>query len=401
MTLQEILEEAKRKLSAPGVQNTGHTGAAGLTDLGWTEYVANKIAPKAYASSGGSNLLPGENSTGAILNTVAPVPYQAAKTATKIYDNLPQTGGGGGQQQPQNTGGGGSELDELREIERAGNLNPAQRTRLAELTKDTGGGGGVDFNAILQQQRALARQVYDEGMRRASAAFDRTRGIVDEGRQLLGKRKEEFKGLFDEGGAKILDTYEGERGNLQSSAEGAATRSANSLRAMGLGGSAVIKSEGKQRQNNVKALGSLQTQRDTNDSANKREYDERLNWANVQDSALTRQLADAEEARRSAEAQAGLIEAGDVQGINERLGGYLQSILSNQMAAEQASKATGEYVANPYAVDINSFKGALQSVVPTIGGAGAGGIDNMGVNIQEQDPRLALLRKRAGGALYA
>lgn len=262
---------------------------------------------------------------------------------------------------------------------------------------------GVDFNALLEQQRALARSAYDEGLRRASAAFERARRLYDEGIGALSKRREEFKGLFEEGEGKILDRYEQERGNLQASAQNAETRSRNALRALGLGGSAYVKQEGQQRQTNAKAAGELSTQRSENDRANQREYDSRLDWANTQESSLKRILADAEEARRSAENQSGLIYAGDVSGINSQMGNFLNSILNNQLALQTANAATTEKVANPYAVNISDLTGALTAQLPTIGGGAGQAAGGNVVAPNTLDELLALQRKAGvyGGGLYA
>lgn len=376
-----------------GRSDIGHTGAAGTPELGVTEYVSDKLG-LGRNDQGGSGAVPGANTTGAVLGAVAPAPYTALKAVTPYITSNPpaQSGGGGG-------GGGGSELDELKAIEAAGNLNPAQKTRLEELTAPTGGGGVPD---TFGQMIALARAAAEEGRRRAGEQYNRARGIYDEGIGLLGKRKQEFQDLFDTGRETILDRYEGERGNLQASDQGARTRMSNALRAMGLGGSAFIKSEGRQTQNAAKALGGLQTQRNTNENANQNEFDTRQEWANTQQTALGRYLQDAEENRRAAENQTSLVERGDVNQINSNINSYLQNMYNTQAALAASGQEIGGFKANPYAVNMESMVGALNGGIPQVGQMGAGGVQN--VNLQEQDPTLALLKRRggvAGAGLYA
>lgn len=378
-----------------GRSDIGHVGAAGTPELGISEAISDRLGG-GRNDQGGSSAVPGANTTGAVLGAVAPAPYQALKAVTPYITSNPpaqSSGGGGG-----GGGAGGSELDELKAIEAAGNLNPAQKTRLAELTAPTGGGAPDNFSQMV----SLARAIADEGRRRAGEAFNRARGIYDEGQGLLGKRKEEFQKLFDTGRETILDRYEGERGNLQASDQGARTRMSNALRAMGLGGSAFIKSEGRQTQNAAKALGGLQTERNTNENANKGEFDSRQEWANTQQSALDRFLQDAESNRVAAENQTDLAERGDVNQINNNLSSYLQNMYNTQAALAAAGQGIGEYKANPYAVNMSSMEGALNGGIPQVGQMGAGGVQN--VNIKDQDPTLALLKRRggvAGAGLYA
>jgi hypothetical protein len=376
-----------------GRSDIGHVGAAGTPELGITEAISDAFGGSRN-DQGGSTAVPGANTTGQVLGAVAPAPTAALRAITPYITSAPPSSGGGGGQTPPPS----SELDELKAIEAAGNLNPAQKTRLAELTAPTGGGAPSGFNEMI----ALARSIADEGRRRAGEQFNRARGIYDEGVGLLGKRKEEFQKLFDEGRETILDRYEGERGNLQASDQGARTRMSNALRAMGLGGSAFIKSEGRQTQNAAKALGGLQTQRNENENANKGEFDTRQEWANTQQSALSRYLQDAESNRVAAENQTDLAERGDVNQINNNIASYLQNIYNTQAALAAAGQGISEFKANPYAVNMDSMVGALNGGVPQVGQMGAGGVQN--VNIKDQDPTLALLKRRggvAGAGLYA
>lgn len=74
---------------------------------------------------------------------------------------------------------------------------------------------------------------------------------------------------------------------------------------------------------------------------------------------------------------------------------------NTQAALAAAGKDIGSFTANPYAVNMSSMVNALNGSVPQVGG-GASGVQN--VNLQEQDPTLALLKRRggvAGAGLYA
>jgi len=251
------------------------------------------------------------------------------------------------------------------------------------------------FERNVQSQRDLARSTYEEGKRQAGDAFNRARGIYDEGVGLLGQRKQEFQKLFSEGQDNILNRYESERGNLQAASQGAETRSANSLRALGLGGSAAIKSQGRLAQQNARAAGELATQKDQNESANTGVFNERQTWANTQDSALQRSLQDAYDQRTAAENQAGLVERGDYQGIQQNVDGFLQN-LSNQQASLAASRqGIGGYTANPTSINFADLTGGLQAVAPQLGGGAQSETD---VNIQEQDNSIqARLKRLLGG----
>jgi len=251
------------------------------------------------------------------------------------------------------------------------------------------------FERNVQAQRDLARSTYEEGNRRAGDAFNRARGVYDEGVGLLGQRKQEFQNLFSEGQDNILNRYEGERGNLQAASQGAETRSANSLRALGLGGSAAIKSQGRQAQQNARAAGELATQRDQNESANTGAFNERQTWANTQQSALQRSLQDATDQRTAAENQAGLIERGDNQGIQQNIDGFLQNLANQQASLAATRQGIGGYTANPSSINFSDLTGGLQAVAPQLAG---GAQPEMGVNIQEQDNSIqARLRRLLGG----
>lgn len=264
----------------------------------------------------------------------------------------------------------------------------------------SGGGGGVDFNALVEQQRALAREAYNEGLRRAGAAYDRAKGLYDEGTQLIGKRRGEFKELFDTGNVNIATEYQGRGGELGTSAQNRRSADAAALQAQGFGGSAVERAQNRQTRDETRALRSLQENRDTNKQENLGQFNERQTWADTQEAGLRRGLEDAAENRRAAENQAGLVERGDYQGITNNINSFLQNILQNQLALDASNKGVSEYAANPYAVNIDSVAGQLQQQLPQVsGGRGSAGA-NQGVSLDEQQKRLALLKKQAGGNLY-
>lgn len=244
------------------------------------------------------------------------------------------------------------------------------------------------LQSLYERQLNAARE---EARRQAGAGYDRARGIYDEGMGLLKNRRQEFQNLFEQGRGNILDRFEQGRGELQASDQGAQTRLANAMRAMGMGGSAYIKSIGKQTQDAAKALGGLQTERNNNENANLGEFNSRQDWANTQEGALQRSLEDANNARSAAESSSDI-------GYLQDMGNLFNTILSNQLAAKAAA---GSYTANPYAVNISDMTKALNGTLPNMTG-GEGTVQD--VNLKEQDPTLALLKKRpgvAGAGLYA
>ena len=295
-----------------------------------------------------------------------------------------------------------SRLDELKAIEAAGNLNPAQKTELQQLQEPTQGSGGTNaFEALVQR----ARGAYEEAVNRARYGLDRARGVRDEGLGLLGKRRAEFKETYDTGNNDILTSYEGERGNLQASNTGAQQRAANALRAMGItGGSGAINYQGRIRQEQAKQQGNLSTEKTKNEKANLGQFNERNLWADTQEGEINRAYRDAEEAARATEAQAGLVLQGDVDDNNRNAENDCNYILANQQALAAAGQNVKGYVANPYAVDVNNYTGAIANNIPAVGTTGGTNTVNTGVSLEEMDPTLAVLLKRAGVAgagLYA
>lgn len=242
------------------------------------------------------------------------------------------------------------------------------------------------FATLLGRARDAARSTAENG-------FNRARGIYDEGMGLLKTRKDEFQNVFDTGNENILNSYEKGRGELQTSNAGAETRMANAMRALGLGGSAFVKSEGAQRQTAAKGLGTLNSEKNTNDLANLGQFNENQNWANTQENSLSRSLEDANNARSAAESSSDI-------GYLQDMGNLFNTILSNQLAVNASA---GTKVANPYTVNISDMTSALNGTTPSLTAGGEGTVQN--VKLQDQDPTLALLKKVrsgvAGAGLYA
>ena len=227
-------------------------------------------------------------------------------------------------------------------------------------TAPTSGGTGYDFGAIIQRQ-----------MDTANGLYDRAKGIYDEGKNALASKMTQFKNNFDQGNADILQGYQRGAGELQSSAQGAATRNSNALRALGLGGSAVERTQGRQTQNNMKALASLQDIRGANELQNKTAYDENTQWGNAMDSQLKRSLDDAGYQRQAAS-----------NGLMDNLSNIFNNIINNQMAY---AASIGQKAANPTMVDIPSMLNTLQGVISNNGLSG-GSVENQNVNIDQNDP---------------
>lgn len=257
-------------------------------------------------------------------------------------------------------------------------------------------GSGFDFNAVLEQQRKLAASAYEEAKRRAQAGYDRAKGVFDEGLGLLGKRRGEFSDTYNQGNSDILTSYEGGRGELQAADQGAQTRLANILRAAGLGGSAALRGQGRLTQNNAKNLGTLNEARAGNERENLKGFNANTDWANTQESALYRTLADAAEAQRATENQAGLVEQGDLAGINERSGGYLDQILNNQLALQSMMGGINSKAVSPYSVNLPSLTGKLSSSVPTLSGNGS--TTDQAVSLSPTQSYLDWLKQQSAGA---
>jgi hypothetical protein len=277
-------------------------------------------------------------------------------------------------------------------------LNPVQKDAYDKLNTSTPTGEfpGInpDFNALYER----ARQAYETGKRNAQYAYDRSRGIYDEGMQGLGKKRELFSQLLGEGKDSILDRFEEGRGNLQASAQGAQKRMGNVMRAAGItGGSPLINATGRQTQENMKQLGSLNTSRDVNERENQRAFDSNTDWANTQESSLNRYLTDADMYRKNAEDMNWQLMAQNEGDINNQMGSYFNSILSNQQALDAARGGIGSYSATPFNMNMSNMLGAINAQIPQFGSEGGG---SQNVSLNEQDPTYANLLKRLGGTMY-
>lgn len=397
MTLQELLAQA-----------TGFTGQpiyrpeTGQIDLGLTEKLQQIVAPdKAYASSGGSDLVGGDNTTGQVLGAVstvvpplAPVSNYVTNTTNTAQANYDQMVNDAAASQP--AGAGTSEYDELKAIADAGNLNPVQKTRWDELNAPTGGGSN---DGGLAAQIALARGAYDNAIRGLQNAFGEARGVYDEGIGLLGKRRGEFKDIYDTGNNDILTSFEGERGNLQRSSVNNKTRLRNILRATGMGGSAYTRGIGSQDKANLRNLGALSNEKTANERENLRGYNTNQDWANQQEGALGRYLQAAQNRLQEGVGKAGLIEQGDVAGINNAFNDLRSNIFSQNAALKAAQGDISGYTANPFAPNLSDMTNSLNVSIPSFG------VDaNQGQNVNQNLNNLSyldLLKRRAGGSLYA
>jgi len=242
---------------------------------------------------------------------------------------------------------------------------------------------GYDPLGALEMARNLARTT-------AQQAYDRARGIWDEGKALLGQRKEEFKGLFDTSSNQILGASERERGNLQASNQGATERLGNSLRAMGLGGSAFIRGTGRQTQEAAKMAGQISSGKSAADTENLRGYNTNLDFANTQESALDRYLRDAANTRGNVESTT------DINYLND-IGGVFNTLLANQAAINASTKG---YEANPYQANLTSMLNSLGSQVPQFGNDVR--TNNAATNLAPENlSYLEKLRQQVGGNLYA
>ena len=399
--LEKLLQRARGSIGRTADQVGSYLGNP-LPEMGWTERAE---------AAGGSVLGVEDRINKSLENTggIAEGDYSSALRMGAPYAPSRADGGILTRPQAQQNSGAVESFLKSNGITNINTLNPVQRDQYNKLTANTGGGGGgYDINGMVEAQRSAARAAYEEAVRRAGEGFNRARGIYDEGMGLLGKRREEFEKLYGEGKDSILNRFEGERGNLQASSQNAASRSANALRALGLGGSAMIKSEGRQRQQNMQQLGDLQGQRDTNERQNDRDVGERRTWADTQETALNRRLADADEARRATEAQANLVQMGDESRIRSESNSFMQRIAEQQMALAATRGQTASYAANPLAVNMADFTDSLNTVAPNIGGVAGAGDPNAGANIQQDPAILSLIKQEQqrklagvlGGGLY-
>lgn len=196
--------------------------------------------------------------------------------------------------------------------------------------------------------------------------LNRARGVYDEGLSALSSKRQQFKEAFDQGKEDILQQGQRAKGEAQTSAQGARTRNANALRALGLGGSALVNTKGREAQNEARTLAGINDQIGLNTRQNQGAYNTNLDWANAQESSLNRYLQDAQSARQAGENQ-----------INEGLFDYINNLASSLMA--QATAGIGGYQVNPYQANIGDFTDSVNSLVSGITG-GQEGNENVSID---------------------
>lgn len=309
--------------------------------------------------------------------------------------------------QPSFTGAGSpssNRYQELKAIADKGGLNPSQRTEWENLNPPSGGGSnndGGNNDGGLGAQIALAREAYENRLGDLRRAFDQAQGIYDEGVGLINKRRGEFRDIYDTGNADILSSFEGERGNLQRSSVGNKNRLRNILRATGMGGSALVRGTQSQDKANLRNLGNLSEEKTFNERENLKGYNKNLDFANQQESALGRFLQQAQGNYQSGVEKAGLVNAGDIAAINNAFD-QLRSNIYNQQAALAAARGDiGAYTANPFAPNISDMTNSLNLSLPQFADGGVNPNDQA-VNLAPENLSvLDLLKRRAGGSLYA
>lgn len=262
---------------------------------------------------------------------------------------------------------------------------------------DDGGGSGNDGG--LGAQIALARGAYENRMGDLRRVFDEARGIYDQGMGTINKRRGEFKDIYDTGNADILSSFEGERGNLQRSATGNVNRLRNIMRATGMGGSAFTRGVGNQDKANLRNLGSLSNEKTFNERENLKGYNTNNEWAGNQESELGRYLRGAQGNYDSGVEKAGLVNMGDVAGINSAFDNLRSNLYSQQQALTAANGNISGYQANPFAPNLSDMTNSLNVSMPSF--ATPSGGNNEAVNVNPQLSYFDELRKRAGGSMYA
>ena len=271
------------------------------------------------------------------------------------------------------------------------------------ITQDTGGGGETEDQRIARlfaEQVALARKAAEAGRVQAQQGWDMAKGIFDEGIGTLGTRRGEFTDIFNRGSNDILGRYEQERGNLQAGNQGQETNLRNSLRALGMGGSAFLTGQGRLNQQKIGASGDLAKQRSDNDLANQQGYNTNQEWATGQETGLNRYLQNASDQLVNANNQIGLAEQGDVAQINQNVSSLMAQINAQQAALRAAQGDIGGYAADPYTTNMSSMAGVLGGGAANIGGTQQD--LSQASNVTQDGYTLAdLLKQQAGGSMYA
>jgi len=348
-------------------------------DFGVTEAYAQSNN-QALSPDGGSQILgaydPGGSTSGAILTN----DQGTTGTFNELYGapGAPRISDPTTSPPPTNTdnGGGGT-------------------TTLAAPTGDPNGNDGG-----LSAQIELARGAYNNRLGDLGRAFGEARGVYDRGLDTLGKRRGEFTGIFNQGNADILNSFEGERGNLQRSATENTSRLRNILRATGMGGSAFTRGVGNQDKANLRNLGALSNEKTFNERENLKGYNTNNEWANNQESTLGDYLRNAQGNYQSGVEKAGLVNAGDIAGINSAFDQLRSNIVNQQLAMQAAGGNINAYAANPFAPNLSDMTNSLNVAMPNF--ATPDGGNNQAANLGNENlSYLDRLKQRAGGSMYA
>lgn len=266
----------------------------------------------------------------------------------------------------------------------------------ADGWKRVGGSSAEDTYAKL---RASAKARYDARKKEAEGQFEIAKGLFDEIIDNLAKKREEFAQMYDEGQQDILGRTQQERGNLQSSAKMTDRKAANTMRALGIGGSGVLNYFGDLEQQRNKSEGELYSQREKNERELSRQDADRTAWALAAEREANRNLEAARQKRDAARDYGWADYIGQDALIDQNMLDYVQSIQDTANAMALARASASNYQVDPYAANISSFLGALNA--PTIASTpqGAAGVQN--VNLQEQDPLIKRYLAQVGGSMYA
>ena len=242
----------------------------------------------------------------------------------------------------------------------------------------TEGGGSNDGG--MSAQIALARGAYENAMRDLQSVFGQARGVYDEGIGNVGKIRDRATKSYNTGRDNILNRFEGERGNLQRESVGNADRLRGTMRALGMGGSAYVRGIGNNDKANARAIGSLRQSRGENELANTQQQTQSNDFADTQQGTLNRYLQQASRNLQSGQEKASLVNQGDVAGINSGFNDLRSSIFANNQAMQAAGGAAAGYQVNPFAPNMASMIGSLNSGLPQFSGQqqAQGGNVNLG-----------------------
>jgi hypothetical protein len=269
---------------------------------------------------------------------------------------------------------------------------------------DTGGGGGgtntpnaptnvfqADPEAMRRQMLQAAQARWQAGMGLANDAWSAAQQRADSARGLLGERRGQFGEQLETGKQDIFDDFNRGRQDLSQTAQGAATRMGNALRAMGMGGSAMVNTQGRQQQEQAQALGSLARDKSLNERQNQELFNERDLWARGEESNIENYLRDAQNQKSAAERFGYADYTDDLAGIDSNMFNLISQIQQRQQDIDAARQGIGAYEANPFGVNMGNYAGLLNSAAPMQ--LPQGGVDE-GVNMNAQSPFQELLKNR-------